>query len=70
MVAKTCQDLELSLKTHYCILTIKFKMGGEGQVIFLVDYREGHCVQILLGVGVIQNLNNGLKFQPPPLTLK
>ena len=36
--------------------------GGGGQVKFLVVFRGGHCIYILLGGGVIQNLNTGSKF--------
>ena len=43
--------------------------GGGGQVKFLVVSKGGSLYLHLVRRGLIQNLNNVSKFEPPPLTL-
>ena len=60
------------MKTKYCILIIRFKIGGGGGGgggvrLYFCGFQGGvivHCINNFLAGGAIQN--NGSKFQPPP----
>ena len=55
------------VESNLCLLdSVKGGGGGGGSGDISCGFQGGHCIYILLGWGgVIQNMDDGLKPQPP-----